>query len=243
MCPVGLDWVGKHSGSKTLAGARGREACGIPSGGCKDSFNLSIPPCPQQLLETEGFKTPRAETHKSRLGWNKKEEETRGEEDDGGDSSSQIWNTAKARLLRRRSPVSHSRGETGPRAEARQGALNVGHLPSDNRLPLGVFRQMPRLTRTFSGGLLRFALLCCVCKRTAQNIHILSRTAERRVQTQREQLQKGGETCKRTAWHLELVSNCTRISAAPAVNQLIRGAVKYVLNPPGATSVAYLRPA
>lgn len=66
--PVGLDWVGKHSGSKTLAGAGGREACGIPSGCCEDSFNLSIPPCPQQLLETEGLKTPRAETHKSRLG-------------------------------------------------------------------------------------------------------------------------------------------------------------------------------
>lgn len=76
--PVGLDWVGKHGGSKTLAGARGREACGILSGCCKDSFNLSIPPCPQQLLETEGLKTPRAETHKSRLGWNKKEEEMRG---------------------------------------------------------------------------------------------------------------------------------------------------------------------
>lgn len=75
---MGLNWVGKHSGSKTLAGARGREACGIPSGGCKDSFNLSIPPYPQQLLETVGFKTPRAETHKSRLGWNKKEEEMRG---------------------------------------------------------------------------------------------------------------------------------------------------------------------
>lgn len=49
------------------------EACGIPSGCCGDSFNLSIPHCPQQLLETEGLKTPRAETHKSRLGWNKKE--------------------------------------------------------------------------------------------------------------------------------------------------------------------------
>lgn len=47
-------------------------------GCCKDSFNLSIPPCPQQLLETEGLKTPRAETHKSRLGWNRKEEELRG---------------------------------------------------------------------------------------------------------------------------------------------------------------------
>lgn len=91
---MGLDWVGKHGGSKTLAGARGREACGIPSGGCKDSFNPSIPPCPQQLLETEGFKTPRAETHKSRLGWNKKEEE-----DDRGDFSSQIWNMVKALLL------------------------------------------------------------------------------------------------------------------------------------------------
>lgn len=75
---MGLDWVGKNGGSKTLAGASGRETCGIPSGGCKDSFNLSIPPCPQQLLETEGFKTPRAETHKSRLGWNKKGEEMRG---------------------------------------------------------------------------------------------------------------------------------------------------------------------
>lgn len=75
---MGLNWVGKHSGSKTLAGAGGREACVIPSGGCKDSFNLSIPPCPQQLLETEGFKTPWAATHKSRLGWNKKGEEMRG---------------------------------------------------------------------------------------------------------------------------------------------------------------------
>lgn len=84
--------MGKHAGSKTLAGTGGREAWGIPSGGCKDSFNLSIPPCPQQLSETEGFKTPRAETHKSRLGWNKKEEE------DGGDSTSQIWNMVKALL-------------------------------------------------------------------------------------------------------------------------------------------------
>lgn len=75
---VELARVGKHTGSKTQEGARGKEACGIPSGGCKDSFNLSIPPCPQQLLETEGFKTPRAETHKSRLGRNKKEEEMRG---------------------------------------------------------------------------------------------------------------------------------------------------------------------
>lgn len=46
--------------------------------GCKDSFNLSIPPCPQQLLETEGFKTPWAETHKSRLSWNEKGEEIGG---------------------------------------------------------------------------------------------------------------------------------------------------------------------
>lgn len=96
---MGLDWVGKHSGSKTLAGARGREARGIPSGCCKDSFNLSIPPCPQQLLETEGLKMPRAETHKSRLGWNKKEEEMRGRTT-GTVFPSQIWNMAKALLLR-----------------------------------------------------------------------------------------------------------------------------------------------
>lgn len=37
-----------------------------------------------------------------------------------------------------------------------------------------------------------FVLLCSVCKRAAQNIHTLSRTAEHRLHTQREQLQKGG---------------------------------------------------
>lgn len=51
---------------------------------------------------------------------------------------------------------------------------------------------------------------------------------------------KRGETCKWMAWHLELVSNCTQISMLPAVNQLICSAVIYILNPPGATSVAYL---
>lgn len=52
--PVGLSWVAKESGSKTAAGTGGRKACGIPSGCCRVSFNLSIPHCPQQLLETEG---------------------------------------------------------------------------------------------------------------------------------------------------------------------------------------------
>lgn len=73
--PVGLSWVGQQSGSKTAAGTGGRQPCGIPSGCCRDSFSLSIRRCPQQLLETEGLKMPRAETHKSRLGWNKKEDE------------------------------------------------------------------------------------------------------------------------------------------------------------------------
>lgn len=85
MYPVGLSWDGKQSGSKTAAGTGGREACGIPSGCCGDSFNLSIPHCPQQLLEMGGggLKMPRAETHKSRLGWNKKEDEMLwGKEDD-----------------------------------------------------------------------------------------------------------------------------------------------------------------
>ena len=92
--PMGIDWVGKHSGSKTLAGTGGREACGSPSGGCRNSFNLSIPLCPQQLLETEGFKTPRAETHKSRLGWNRKEEERTGRTT-GAIFSTQICNMVK----------------------------------------------------------------------------------------------------------------------------------------------------
>lgn len=51
---------------------------------------------------------------------------------------------------------------------------------------------------------------------------------------------KRGETYKRVAWHLELVSNCTQISVLPAVNQLICSVVIYILNPPGATSVTYL---
>lgn len=89
MCrnPVVPSWVGQQSGSKTAAGTGGREACGIPSGCCGDSFNLSIPHCPQQPLETEGLKMPRPETHKSRLGWNKKGNEIGwGEEGDSRDS-------------------------------------------------------------------------------------------------------------------------------------------------------------
>lgn len=43
---------------------------------------------------------------------------------------------------------------------------------------------------------------------------------------------KRGETYKRVAWHLELVSNCTQISVLPAVNQLICNVVIYILNPP-----------
>lgn len=75
-------------------GARGREACGSLPGRCDGRFNLSIPPCPQQLSETEGLKTPRAEAHKSRLGWSKKAEEEEGlEGGDRGDASSQIWST------------------------------------------------------------------------------------------------------------------------------------------------------
>lgn len=54
--PAGLSWVGKQSGSKTAAGTGGREACGIPSGCCGDSFNLSIPHCPQQLLRRRGLR-------------------------------------------------------------------------------------------------------------------------------------------------------------------------------------------
>ncbi len=61
---------------------------------------------------------------------------------------------------------------------------NVGHLLAQLLLANAT------INKNLFGGFC-FAVLCCVCKQTAQNIHILSRTAECRLQTQREQLQKG----------------------------------------------------
>ena len=179
--------MGKHTGSKTLAGARGREACGIPSGGCKDSFNLSIPPCPQQLLETEGFKTPWAETNKSRLGWNKKGEEIKGEKD-GGDFSSQIWSVVKALAVTVPKPCQSSMQRNRSPGEGATWVCDVGHLwhtASQHLLANATINK----NRFEGGGGVCFALLHSVCKTTAQNIHILSRTAEFRLQTQQ---QRGG---------------------------------------------------
>jgi len=72
--PVRFNWVGKYTWIKDTC--RGLRQWGMWDSfrGCKDSFNLPPHPCPQQLLEMEGFKMPGAETYKSRLGWNKKED-------------------------------------------------------------------------------------------------------------------------------------------------------------------------
>lgn len=119
-------------------GARGREACGSLPGRCDGRFNLSIPPCPQQLSETEGLKTPRAEAHKSRLGWSKKAEEEEGlEGGDRGDASSQIWSTRPPSI-------------TGPRDPPGGG----GELPDNWLSRLASLQQMPP-----------FGLLCCCLHR------------------------------------------------------------------------------
>lgn len=178
---VRLNWVGKHSGSKTLVGARGREACGIPSGCCKDSFNLSIPPCPQQLLKTEGFKTPRAETHKSRLGWNKKEEEMRGRTT--GTIFHHKYGTWQRPGCYSAEAPSIIHAERRVPGWSRDTGVQCGPSPcTGSSLTTGC------LSASFSKchDWVCFALLCCVRKRTAQNIHVLSRTAECRLQTQRE---------------------------------------------------------
>lgn len=59
-----------------------------------------------------------------------------------------------------------------------------------------------------------FVVLCSVCKRAAQNIHTLSRAAEHRRRPSGSSYKKGGETCKKMAWHLELVSSWTQIYLA-----------------------------
>lgn len=129
-------------------GARGREACGSLPGRCDGRFNLSIPPCPQQLSETEGLKTPRAEAHKSRLGWSKKAEEEEGlEGGDRGDASSQIWSTR---------PPASPRQSLVPGTP--QGA--AARLPDNWLSRLASLQQMPP-----------FALhCCCLHRRTGSGI-------------------------------------------------------------------------
>lgn len=136
-------------------GARGREACGSLPGRCDGRFNLSIPPCPQQLSETEGLKTPRAEAHKSRLGWSKKADEEEGlEGGDRGDASSQIWSTR---------PPASPRQSLVPGTP--QGA--AARLPDNWLSRLASLQQMPP-----------FALLCCCLHRRTGSGIFMARPPE-----------------------------------------------------------------
>lgn len=92
-----------------------------------------------------------------------------------------------------------------------------------------IFWQMPRLTRIFflfrRGG----GLLCGVYANYLLGIFMSGPThLNADCKSSRSSLTMG-QTCKKLAWHLQLVSHCT--SMLPAVSPLICSAVIYVLNP------------
>lgn len=73
--PVGLRRVRKHSGSKTPAlGWNQRDMWDSFRGAAKTHLISLYLAVLSSCWRRRGFKTPRAETHKSRLGWDKEEE-------------------------------------------------------------------------------------------------------------------------------------------------------------------------
>lgn len=137
-----------------------------------------------------------------------------GDERDGDrdDISSQIWNVVKAWLLQSRGSCQSFMQSRVPGCDVGCAvwAISVRWELSDNWLPFGIFSQMPR------SGWACFAFCFCLC--LAVHAEELLRIFISCPEQLNADCRPSGSSYKRgrdvqeTAWHLELVSNGTRIS-------------------------------
>lgn len=159
-------------------------------------------------------------------------------EDDRDNFSSQIWNMVRAWLLQCWGPVNHKAERRVP-GWSKDTGVQCGPSPRTvSSLKTGCLSaSFSKCHEWVCSALLCFALPCM--QKNCSEYSYAVPNSWMQIADPVGAVTKG-ETCRRMAWHLELVSNCTQISLLPPVNQLICSSEIYLLNPPGATNVTYL---